>query len=657
MKHARSIYVRALFTLTLTIALASFVRDRGELLSNISFWLFLIGFATTLVSERAGLLATIAILGLAPSLHQQFNALAGMHLHSWVYPGADAAVGFIAGWTARHGLRRIDPLLGSFPVGPLLLLHLWIAISSIGSIVRNLWESASATSLRGFAYNLWLVRGISWHDDYYPLTDLFFYSLAFALVFCAWETLIRCGQRLLLQMAATLLAVAALNATFAGWQRLTGLGWASGDLDVEVNALWPDLHSFAALMAMALVLSGGIFATHARSMPARALLALAMALSGAGLLLSGSRATVFIVCAGLAGTAVWAAFSFRGWRRLLPLMVAATVLAAVHVALLHGYRGFSYETLAAAFAAMDSGSLSAALSHRPEIWLAALRMYLASPVFGLGQGAFYRLSAIPEFSRTEALTQLGGSGAHNYFLESFVELGLVACVIALYIFWPFARLGVRNFRLISFYALLGMAIGNLYAHAFLVREMLLLAAIFLGGYLWEVRTHAHVRSLEPEPANAKQRTIIVAFIACLALADFVSSFSRFPFTYGQRCFRENPLEDDGWTRGVFRLQLPHEVSRVNLQLQADHFQLARRGLEVEVAIIEGRGRKLSAGQYKFSNEDEMTRSVSLEVPSSLIDWRYLEVKPSRCYVPLNLGIGYDPRLLGIRVVKIEQVQP
>ncbi len=55
--RVRTAYFRLLVALTLTIALASFVRDRGQLLSNISFWLFLIPFAVSLWRTQVGFLA------------------------------------------------------------------------------------------------------------------------------------------------------------------------------------------------------------------------------------------------------------------------------------------------------------------------------------------------------------------------------------------------------------------------------------------------------------------------------------------------------------------------------------------------------------------------------------------------------------------------
>ena len=70
----------------------------------------------------------------------------------------------------------------AFRAALLLLFHAWVALSAVVAVGRNLWQSASELSLRGLAYNVWLTRGIRWHDDYYPLQDPFFYSVALAML-------------------------------------------------------------------------------------------------------------------------------------------------------------------------------------------------------------------------------------------------------------------------------------------------------------------------------------------------------------------------------------------------------------------------------------------------------------------------------------------
>ena len=195
--RVRAAYFRLLVALTLTIALASFVRDRGQLLSNISLWLFLIPFAVSLW-RTAGRVSG----GHVPADGHSESARAverpcWNRLHAWAYPGVDCCLGFLAAWVLKRGLRGIDEVLDRFPGGPLLLFHAWMTLSAVIAVGRNIWQSASELSLRGLAYNVWLTRGISWHDDYYPLQDPFFYSVALAMLFGTWALLSQGGERLL----------------------------------------------------------------------------------------------------------------------------------------------------------------------------------------------------------------------------------------------------------------------------------------------------------------------------------------------------------------------------------------------------------------------------------------------------------------------------
>ena len=235
--------------LTLTVALASFIRDRGQLLSNISFWLFLVPFAVSIWRIEVGFLSALFLLTVSPSLHEQFNVLAGAKLHAWTYPGVDCCLGFLAAWTVKGGLRSAKEVLNLFPSGPILLFHAWVALSAVIAVGRNIWQSASELSLRGLAYNVWLTRGISWHDDYYPLQDPFFYSVALAMLFGTWALLSQGGERLLKRLVGVVLAGATANVVFALWQKATGMGWVNGQWSINANALWPDLHSFGAFMA------------------------------------------------------------------------------------------------------------------------------------------------------------------------------------------------------------------------------------------------------------------------------------------------------------------------------------------------------------------------------------------------------------------------
>lgn len=644
--RVRATYFHLLLVLTLLVALVSFFRDRGQLLSNVSSWLFLIPFGLTLWSTTVGLLAAVLLLTVGPSIHEQVNALLGTSLHAWAYPAVDSALGFLAAWALKGKARGTGSVLDRFPSGPLMLFHAWMTLSAAIAVGRNIWQSASEFTVRGVAYNAYLARGISWHDDYYPLQDPFFYGVALLMIFAVWSLLQQGGDRLLRRLVGVVLAGASANVLFALWQKATGGGWINGYLHMTINAFWPDLHSFGVFMASALGIGFGYLIARRRS-PA---IWIAFVASAMGLYMSGSRSTLFLVSAAVVVWAFFAAKRLQGSKRAVAIVAAVAAILAVHVVLLQGYRGFGY----AAFMEADPSpaTLNVLLSHRPEIWATAVRMYLEFPFFGLGQGVFYRLSILPDFSGSPLLMNLGGDGVHNELLRMLVELGPIGIGLALFMAIPYLRLGRQNFRWISFYALVGIAIGSVYTNALLVRELLLLFAVFAGSYFWEVQTAAPASWRLPTPRTMRLLSTAMAVLGLAALLDAALSFGRYPFAYGQRCFQVQPLAKDGWTLGVARLPVSAAAVIAEVSLSADRPDLLRRPLDLDASILSSGGALLATQRFRFERPDEAVRKIELVLPEGGDGERYLELKPSHCYVPLNLGITYDPRRLGVQVKEL-----
>jgi hypothetical protein len=287
------------------------------------------------------------------------------------------------------------------------------------------------------------------------------------------------------------------------------------------------------------------------------------------------------------------------------------------------------------------------MSHRPEIWRSALEMYSSFPLFGLGQGSFYRLSGLAGFSSSETLRLLGGSGTHNYFLQTFVELGPVAGIAGLLILVPCLRLGRRNFGLVSFYALVGIALGNLYAHSLLVRETLLLCAIFAGAYFWEAQALGPGVRRPVRPTTMRIAALSAAALALFAGLEVVRSFERAPFTYGRMCYAEpQPQSADGWASGLWRMAIPPAAARVQLSWKADRPDLERRAMSFEFSAARSGGSVLSTMTVDVAQRLAETQVIILELPD-VGSTRILQVRTSNCYVPQNLGVTTDSRRLGL----------
>ena len=125
----------------------------------------------------------------------------------------------------------------------------------------------------------------------------------------------------------------------------------------------------------------------------------------------------------------------------------------------------------------DLFAINLKLSYRPEVYLAAIRMAMLFPFAGLGQAEFFRQSANHDLTNSYFLSiQQNGENAHNYFLQTLVENGLLGfmafiCLIT----YPIVKTANKRMLIPALVALVAMMGGNLFSHSMLVRENLLLA--------------------------------------------------------------------------------------------------------------------------------------------------------------------------------------
>jgi O-antigen ligase len=131
---------------------------------------------------------------------------------------------------------------------------------------------------------------------------------------------------------------------------------------------------------------------------------------------------------------------------------------------------------------LDSLSdLGGMMGSRFEIWSAANNMFTAYPLMGVGEGEFYRLSSNISFARSEFLQLNHGENAHNYFLQVLAENGLIGIsIFAIAFLVPYRACEDKRLILPAVIGLFSLFLGNVFAHAFLVRENLLLSAALLG---------------------------------------------------------------------------------------------------------------------------------------------------------------------------------
>ena len=214
-------------------------------------------------------------------------------------------------------------------------------------------------------------------------------------------------------------------------------------------------------------------------------------ISFVGLIASKSRASLVIALIALCiGGCVYLAHirhRYFGIIVLTVLVSIATVFLSLWIYLEKGYSIGGMQWINELFIQLKTrdltslSDLTGIFGSRIEIWSAANNMFSAYPFMGVGQGEFYRLSSNISFSRSYFLERNGGENAHNYFLQTLAENGLVGIGVFTAIFlMPW--LLTRNRRLLypAAIAILSLFLGNIFAHAFLVRENLLICASLLG---------------------------------------------------------------------------------------------------------------------------------------------------------------------------------
>jgi hypothetical protein len=180
----------------------------------------------------------------------------------------------------------------------------------------------------------------------------------------------------------------------------------------------------------------------------------------------------------------------------------------------------------------------------------------------------------------------------------------------------------------------------------------MLCAIFAGSYFWEVQSASPEGWRPPGPKTTRYAAAVLAILTLAALIEVALSFGRFPFTYGQRCREVQPLANDGWTTGALRVQIPSAASSAEMVVFADRPDLDRRSLELDLFVLSGSGALLSTQQFGVRQRASSVQGFQISLPDSPDGKRFLELKPSHCYVPLNLGITYDPRRLGVHLKEL-----
>ena len=646
-------------------------------------FIFFLTFFLTLSSIFYGISIFIFSLPIVPGLSRQISEFFGISLISLDSIGFELTLGLVLALKIRYQWQKLIIKTTDFirPALPwqLSLALIFIVVYGCLTIVRNLWQSGVLTSTYGVIFNVLNFRTSGWHDDFRPIYDCLVYGLAASLIAFMVPFLRSIDNRNSI-VFRPLLAALFLSIIWAIAQSTSGIGGGLGfraDLfGIPAFGFQPDLHSFAGLMLLGLIGLFGYKKVIAGTYES-IIVKLIILLSFVGLILSKSRSSLII------GVIVLLVLFFiNRWRNnrtqfyylfsILVLFTAIFIIAWYELSIFYktDLNGFNNSILGninrsswviqlllelSGRELSNFNELSAALGERPEFYRAALRMLYFFPLAGVGVGSFFRNSIFEQLTASPSLLKLGGENAHNYFLQTLAEIGMVGGVIfAVAIFIPIIRAVNQINTRPALFALLALFLGNIFAHSFLVRENFLLASVFFA------LLYATLSPNDRFNYSLSNRVIFWFFILLTPLIlflfgkEFLMSFDRHPFRYGQLCYVHRDVSADGWTSGSYELSLPIGASIRSIEFDPlrpeifftplkIYFEITQDGVgSLEKKTIYTNHSGLQFVIFDFNKNDKTHKKPLLYT-----------LKLSSCFTPKNFGISLDARRLGINIKEVK----
>ena len=644
--------------------------------------LFLLTLIIGVISEVWGLAIVLALLPLTAGIPNLLNTLFGVNVLAMPNPGLDLVAGLLLAYFLKilSGKARQQQALpiqaNSFfatSPWPIALVMMVITASVVLAIARNLYLSATSTSIRGVLFNLIHFRPMDWRADYLPIGNWVAYAIAGGLIILVISSLRKLDPESQNQWIFRSLMVGLVISASAGLiQAATGWGLPETQLQFRKDAfgyaamgLQPDLHAFAAHMLLGVVGLWGYFLV-CKNVTEKFFIAVTFLLCTAGLIASKSRASLLIALITLAILCL--IYFYRHSKKIFVISLIVFAVAIGIILLVAGsIPGLAW--VGELMTQMQSrrldslSDLGGMMGSRFEIWSAAANMFSAYPLMGVGEGDFYRLSSNISFARSEFLQLNHGENAHNYFLQVLAENGLVGVVVfAIAFIVPYRACQNKQLILPTSIGLLSLFLGNVFAHSFLVRENLLLGATLLGlvysfsgmGLTKKVG-HAFV---------ASGHSRLVSFLALFTLlvgmvVETMLSFGRMPFIAGADCFvKDIRSYQDGWTSGAWEELLPKGAKGLELVALSNRPKIDKQPVSgrMEMLVwIPGRGKvSVSARDYQWTTNAPI--KLDLVMPAEYDNSPYVKsvrLQLSSCYTPRNLGINTDGRRLGVQIEKIQ----
>jgi hypothetical protein len=627
---------------------------------------FFFALVTTSYSLKLGIAGCIFALPLIPNLAVQILGFLGYarvaHLHN---PGLELIAGLYFGVIINRLLHRKQSSLHLDLPWQAGLVMLFVTVSVLISIAKNLHQSASDFHLSALLFNLMHLRSIDWHDDYRPLVDWISYGSAFALLAIFVPALKSMPNRNHLVFKPLLWGII-IAAIVGYWQSKIGIGLTKDQLMFRADVLGymavgfqPDNHAFAGHMLLGTIgLIGYLYFTDSKPYHFW-ILALAMPLAWVSLLLSKSRSSFALSIVFLA--IILLVWVFRHSRYLSK---TALTVCALLVATFFSFIAFKNDWLtiftlvAHKLGFADLSALNLALVYRPEIFAAAIKIFSLFPILGLGQGEFYRQAASHELTNSYYLSiEQNGENAHNYFLQTLAETGLLGFLLfTFFVLYPIWKIKNKKVLVPAIVAITAVFVGNLYSHSMLVRENLFLATTFIAlMYAWLEAENNSIpnsqRARSSTTTSAYPALLITCIILSFAVNETYRSFNNFPFTEDFQCYKNKTANKDGWTSGLVQLPLP--ADSIGLSFKIIDMQPAniKTPLKATLSLLSKDNKTLITKELSLTRDKQDTFEIRLPenlAVNSVNDYQAV-LRLNHCFIPRNLGNNPDGRRLGVKL--------
>lgn len=456
------------------------------------YYFFCMFLIAVFMKNKTAVMFFVFSLPILPDLHLQIEALRPPPVKYFVaHPGIDEVAGLCLGLWIKNiwNTKKLEPVFKQLP-WPLGLLIIVITYSALTAVMHN----ESLNNLLDLNYldllgQLIQFKLINYLSIYFPVVDWMSYSFAILTITVLLpflKTLDIASREHVIFIP--LMYGLIVSAVWGIVQSFTGVGLSQVTLEYRpasfgfgAQGFQPDIHAFAAVMLVGTVgVLGFIKQIHDRNL---ALSYVCIGICCIALILSKSKASLLLA---LLISAFFAIYELRTRKiKRVNIIFGLSTIGIALATVLFLTKSFAwidyFKELLFAPGSSFASNINKAFVYRPELFRAAFLMFADSPIFGVGQGNFFRLSTNVDLTHSLYMAQKGGEHAHNYFLQTLAETGLVGALVFIFaLIWPFLQSKQSNVNLAPAMALIAIASGNIFSHSLLIRPNLIMLGVFLA---------------------------------------------------------------------------------------------------------------------------------------------------------------------------------